>query len=182
MRMTELKRCSGCREEKPKEQFHKDSTKRDGLYGACKQCVSIRQHKNYMKYQERKKAYAKQYSLDNPEKVSQGKRKYYIDNLPKFMLKSAQIRAKQDGIPCTITIDDIVIPEYCPILGIALVPSSRRSRDESPSLDKVDPDQGYVPGNVQVVSNKANTMKSSANRKELKAFADWVYREVIGHE
>lgn len=180
--MTELKRCSGCREEKPRDQFHNDGTKQDGLYTACKQCVSVRQHIQYTKNKEKIKARANEYRLNNLEKISANKRKYYIENLPRMMLKSAQVRSKQEGIPCTITVDDIVIPEYCPVLGIALVPSSRRSRDESPSLDKIDPDQGYVPGNVQVISNKANTMKSSATRKELKAFADWIYREVIGHE
>ena len=44
----------------------------------------------------------------------------------------------------------------------------------SPSLDRIIPELGYVPGNVQVISHQANTMKSNATLKELKAFAAWV--------
>jgi hypothetical protein len=177
-----MKRCTACFTEKSLDQFNSDKSRRDSLSPKCRECFRSYNRKRYANNAERIKAQVKEYRINNPEKVSANKRRYYIENLPLMMLKSAQIRAKQEGILCTITIDDIVIPEYCPKLGTALHPSSRRSRDETPSWYKIDPDQGYVPGNVQVISNKANTMKSNANRKELKAFADWVYREVIGHE
>jgi UDP-N-acetylenolpyruvoylglucosamine reductase len=50
----------------------------------------------------------------------------------------------------------------------------------APSLDRIDSARGYVPGNVQVVSHKANTMKSNASTEELIAFSEWVQKEVVG--
>ena len=41
----------------------------------------------------------------------------------------------------------------------------------SPSLDRIDSTKGYVPGNVWVISNKANRMKSNAAAEELIIFA-----------
>ena len=46
----------------------------------------------------------------------------------------------------------------------------------SPSLDRMDNSKGYVKGNVQVISHKANSMKFSASKDELLKFAEWVMR------
>lgn len=42
------------------------------------------------------------------------------------------------------------------------------------SLDRIDNTQGYIPGNVEVVSYLANMMKSSASREQLVTFAQSV--------
>lgn len=94
--------------------------------------------------------------------------KWHAKNPEKVMLNSARNRAKRDGCPCTITKADIVIPEFCPLLGIRL---SRNKTDASPSLDKIRPELGYVPGNVWVISKRANTIKSNATPEELQMLA-----------
>lgn len=102
---------------------------------------------------------------------------YRKNNPIQLMLNAARNRARQRGVPCTITKDDLYIPEYCPILGIKLerqVGSGGGHTPASPSLDKIDPALGYVPGNVQVISQRANVMKNDASVEELRAFADWV--------
>lgn len=89
------------------------------------------------------------------------------------MLRNARYRAKRDGLPCTITEEDLELPSHCPVLGRRLVLSEGRQggRDDSPSLDKIVPELGYVPGNIIVVSQKANRLKNQLSTEQLVAFA-----------
>ncbi len=83
------------------------------------------------------------------------------------MFSGARRRAKQKGIPFTITLDDVVVPKFCPVFGMELRVNRRIVGPDSPSLDRIIPALGYVPGNVIVVSHKANTIKSYASLEEL---------------
>lgn len=90
------------------------------------------------------------------------------------MLTAARLRAKAAGVPCTITTSDIVIPTHCPILGIELKRNEGASVPwaASPSLDRVVPKLGYIPGNIQVISHRANTIKNDATIEELKLIVE----------
>lgn len=101
------------------------------------------------------------------------------EKLAKKLLKDAKQRAKNYSIEFNITLEDIIIPDYCYILGIPLFSNALHSGPNSPSLDRINPDNGYTKGNVQVISHKANTMKSNANLDELQAFAMWVIRQGV---
>ena len=91
------------------------------------------------------------------------------------VLERAKARAKKYGIPFEITRTDVVIPKRCPVLGIPLFMGKGRGNviANSPSLDKIIPVLGYIPGNVEVISHKANTMKSSASAWELFRFVQY---------
>lgn len=92
--------------------------------------------------------------------------------------RRARERAKRDQRPFTLTVEDIIVPDICPVLLIPLVEHTGSSggRSNSPSLDRVDNNKGYTPDNVQVISHRANSMKLDASPEELILFADWVYR------
>ena len=91
------------------------------------------------------------------------------------MLNSARSRAKRAGIPCDITLDDITIPEVCPVLGIPLHHNTRKgASDNSPTLDKIIPEMGYVRGNIAVMSAKANRIKNDASLADLAAVTRWM--------
>lgn len=94
----------------------------------------------------------------------------------KKMLNRAKTRAKNLGIPFSITEKDVVIPEYCPIMGIKLEHHRGRpgAYKSSPSLDRIIPEKGYVPGNVRVISQLANQCKGSATIEELIQFSKWI--------
>lgn len=67
--------------------------------------------------------------------------------------------AKKRGVKCTITSDDLIIPERCPVLDIPLTIGTRGMSPNSPTLDRIDPTFGYVRGNVAVISWRANRIK-----------------------
>lgn len=79
----------------------------------------------------------------------------------------ARRRALRGGIAFSITRAAVVVPPICPILGIPLVIGGRRSAN-SPSLDRIIPSRGYVPGNVRVVSDRANRIKGDRNLSQLR--------------
>jgi hypothetical protein len=110
--------------------------------------------------------------------------KYRENNRALVLLGQAKYRAKRKGIEFNLELSDIVIPKLCPVLKIPLAAgsSSGGPRGCSPSLDRIDNTKGYIKGNVQVMSHKANTMKHCANNNELILFANWIkktYRKVI---
>jgi hypothetical protein len=90
------------------------------------------------------------------------------------MLQGARSRARKGGYACTITEDDVVIPEFCPLLGVKLERGAGVGNKgaASPSLDKIVPALGYVPGNVWVISHRANTLKGNATLQELKMLVE----------
>lgn len=94
----------------------------------------------------------------------------------KRLLYSARNRAKKKGQECTITEADIVVPEFCPILGIKMfrVPGQRQ-HGPSPSLDRVDNTKGYIPGNVRVISYRANTCKNNMTPEQIKRLYHYVF-------
>jgi hypothetical protein len=100
-------------------------------------------------------------------------RKHYV----RFILTSARLRAVRDGVPFDLVAADIVIPVFCPVLGLELEIGARGIRggtDASPSLDRFIPSLGYVRGNVAVISNKANRMKADGSLEEHEALVRWM--------
>lgn len=67
------------------------------------------------------------------------------------------------------------MPIYCPVLGIKLVPGGQ-IKDHSPSLDRIDNTKGYVKGNVHVISDRANRLKSDGTPEELMKVALYFQR------
>lgn len=105
----------------------------------------------------------------NPDKVKNSR----IERSRKIesrIYSSVKSRAKRAGIKFEIDIIDIVVPEYCPILGIKLNWNFGKGSGyhyDSPSLDKIIPELGYIKGNVRVISSRANLLKSNAYVEEL---------------
>ena len=88
------------------------------------------------------------------------------------MLARAKSRAKKNNLAFNIELDDIVIPERCPLLGIKIESTEVRNSPNNPSLDKIIPEKGYIKGNVWVISNRANTLKNDATLTELKTLVE----------
>jgi hypothetical protein len=103
------------------------------------------------------------------------KRKNYREFPVRYLLYRAKDRAKIANVPFNITKKDIVIPTHCPVLGIPLeISSGSGGSDYSPALDRIIPQLGYVPGNIIVISKKANQIKNNGNAEEIGKVYDWL--------
>jgi|SRR5579862_6946461 len=88
---------------------------------------------------------------------------------PGGMVATARESSKARGLDFAITKADVRIPSRCPVLGIPLDPSAAPRSANLPSLDRIDPRLGYVPGNVWVISWRANMLKHNATLEDLEA-------------
>jgi hypothetical protein len=89
------------------------------------------------------------------------------------VLMGAKCRAKTKGIPFNLSLEDIKIPEVCPVLKIPLVWGDRLTNN-TPTVDRVVPEKGYVKGNCVVISMKANRLKNNASKEDLEAILEYV--------
>ena len=97
------------------------------------------------------------------------------------MLASAKARAKRAGVPFALSLSDFpnTLPTRCPVLGIPIYKGENgRMTDNSPSLDRIVPELGYIPSNVVVISYKANAIKRNATPQEIRRVADFYERLV----
>ena len=83
------------------------------------------------------------------------------------MFYAAKQRAKKKKIPFDLDMHDVVIPEKCPFLGTPLKAALGKLSANSPTLDRIIPELGYVKGNVLVISHRANSAKNDLSLAEL---------------
>ena len=63
----------------------------------------------------------------------------------------------------------------CPVLGVKMTTTELGSGDTdySPSFDRVYPQKGYIKGNIVIISNKANRIKTDATVDEIRKVTDF---------
>lgn len=99
----------------------------------------------------------------------------------KNLLRWARGRAELKGLPFNLEIKDIHIPEFCPVLGIPLFCGEGVSCDNSPTIDRIVPEVGYVSGNIIVISSRANRIKSNATWLELQRLVEFYENHITQH-
>ena len=85
----------------------------------------------------------------------------------RLLYSNIKSRCKRLGREFSIEIEDIIIPEKCPVFGFELKRENRETWMCAPSVDRIDSSKGYIKGNVTVVSRRANILKKDATLKEL---------------
>lgn len=99
------------------------------------------------------------------------------------MVRTAKFNAAKKHIEFRLTVEDLTWPTHCPVLGIKLnygKASNGRGSDDSPSLDRHIPSLGYVPGNVFVMSWRANRLKCDGTVEEFHALIEYL-RQTRSH-
>lgn len=160
--------CYKCKVTKSILEYYKDKTMSLGHSRLCKDCTKVKS-----KLRKRDLPQIQEYRTTKRGHLS-------------ALLGLAVQRAKHRKLEYNLTLDYIcsIAEPTCPILGIELeygygqLIGKKTVTANSPSLDRLDTSKGYTIGNVQVVSYKANTMKSNATNIELTRFAEWVTNNV----
>ena len=99
------------------------------------------------------------------------------------MLSNSKIRAKTKKLPHNITSDDIreVWPKdnICPVLKkpFEMGFKSGKTKSMAPSLDKIIPSKGYTKGNIVVISDIVNRLKSDASLEDLKKIINFYIKK-----
>lgn len=128
-------------------------------------CRSCREVLPFTEFHRHKNAMFGYNTVCKTCRVSSSKRQYWETSQEQRLFNAARSRATRLGREFSITISDIVIPTHCPVLGVEL---KERDGQHSPSLDRINSDKGYIPGNVRVTSYRANMLKNNATVEELR--------------
>lgn len=131
---------------------------------------------NYLKNREKHIERSKKWYRNNLETASAISKKHGQDptKLGRRIFLRTRLRAKKNGTPFNLDISDIIIPKVCPVLGIELISNVGRGHtDNSPSLDRIINELGYIKGNIQIISYKANAMKRNASMEDLIKLGEW---------
>lgn len=120
-----------------------------------------------------RKEYFKQYNQTRPHRERDWKAIYQKEKqrIAYNLLRKSKNHLYKRPMDHTITEQDIIVPDLCPVFNIPF--DDQRLK---PSLDRIDNNKGYVPGNVQVISLRANIMKHDASAEELVKFALWILK------
>lgn len=147
--------CFSCKEVLEEGRFYRKTKK--GKYGKksdmCRACSQESARRTYRKH-----------SSSIVDK--------YKSHPEKKIYQNVKGRAKKQNIPFDLELSDIILPKKCPVLGIDIIPFS--SSDNSPSVDKLDPNKGYVKGNIAIISRRANSIKFNANSDEILKVGNWL--------
>jgi len=156
--MTKTKQCSHCHKRLVANRFSSNARCKSGLASWCKKCAS---------------SYADKKRRMNPD--------------PKYRLwLSTYCSAKRRRLEHTICPSDIPTPVFCPLIGIRL--DYRRTKGQgkvkhnAATVDRIDNTRGYIPGNIQVLSSRANRVKSDFTLPQLKRLAEAILRLVSSTE
>ena len=144
-----MKTCYKCKETKPLTEFHKSALTKDGYGNDCKMC----RRNNYLKRKNK-----------NPLHT------YWI---------AKRSECKQKGISFNLTEDYLkdIWTNSCPVFGTPMViGTGSRGDGYNSHLDRIDPEKGYVIGNVAWISGRANRIKYNASAEDLRKIADWMER------
>lgn len=100
----------------------------------------------------------------------------------KAYLNNARARAKRDKVPFDLVLEDLVAiaTDECPIFHTKFVWGASglgkgKTRENTPQLDRIQPELGYVKGNIAFLSHRANRLKDEGTMQEHYDIADWIW-------
>jgi hypothetical protein len=89
----------------------------------------------------------------------------------KKILNRTKTRSKEKNIEFNLELHDIVLPEKCPVFKKDFVYGDT---NWTYSIDRIDNSKGYIKGNIQIISNRANRLKGDFSIEELKLIVEFL--------
>ena len=157
--------------------FYKDKGRRNDRRSHCKLCISNARSEYYGRNKEKILVRQNNY-YDTGELRTRMKENYerwrreeaYVLT---SLLKGAKKRAKIKELPFDLTMEwlETIIVSYCPITlqpidWIKEQVVDGKAGPNSPSIDKVIPELGYVQSNCAIISHRGNMIKSNGTIDE----------------
>lgn len=167
--------CRICKTALPREMFHKDATRKTGVRSVCKTCDHARAAAWQRSHKEHMKAYRAKYRQDHRQQAAVSSRKSRRKHRAACLVKAAKDRAAVKGVPFDLdahvaTIQMILDAGVCQMTGLPFDLDARREWN-SPSLDRIVPDAGYVMSNVRVVCHGMNCALGTWGEDALRTMA-----------
>ena len=194
-----LRTCYCCNCEKELSEFVKDNRNKTGHGYLCKDCKKKHDKEYYEKskldpekwnhrlelsrnekarHHDRELNYNRDYNkrpevIERKSNWARAHNNKSLRTILNVKLSAARKRARDKKLPFNLDIEYLqsIYIETCPILEIPLNWAGGPRTDNTPALDKIIPELGYVKGNVRFISTKANSMKTDATIEQLLTFA-----------
>ena len=141
-------------------------------YGVSKQRIKQifqKYHLDHVGLKLKKSIAKKEWDLKWGNKTDSG-----LYDVQRVKYRAKKHNAIRKGVPFTILFGEIEWPTHCPVLGLELDYFAEVRQENSISFDQIDPNKGYVKGNVQIISWRANRIKNDGSEDEHRRIADWL--------
>jgi len=180
------KKCSKCGEWKDLSEFHKNKSYKDGIDCYCKKCRNLYRINYHLKNQDKMNRYFKEYYKTHGAERIEYHKQYYEDNHLRKLLLGCVTRSYKKNVPCD-SIEDlhnylkpIFDNKRCEHCNTILIYNKKQSKrqDNSFSIDRIIPEKGYVIGNVAILCNKCNIIKSFGTPDEHRSIANWMEQRI----
>lgn len=91
--------------------------------------------------------------------------------LQKRIYNRIKSRCSKNNIEFNLELEDIIIPEKCPILNKPFVYGDT---NWTYSVDRINNSKGYIKGNIQIISNRANRLKGDFTINEFQKITNYL--------
>ena len=167
----DTKICNKCAEECYIKEFISNKKVLNNC-SSCRKEMAENKLKNRKENPERYKEYNENYYTEERKIIiAERDKKKYLNNRAYMLYNSAKQHAKKLKLDFNLTEEYVesIYPKdnSCPILKETFIIGNKVKNNNSPSLDRINCNIGYVIGNIQVISYKANQIKSNCTLSEL---------------
>lgn len=167
---TNIKICNKCGIEQDIKEFISHNKILNNC-SSCRKLMAENKLNNRKKDPQKDKEYRDNYNKNNKQNTANRDRNRYLNNIEYMLYNSAKQHSKKLNLDFNLTEEYIkeIYPKdnCCAILKENFIISNKSKNNNSASLDRIDSKIGYIIGNIQVISFKANQIKSNCTLSEL---------------